>query len=311
MQVVFFGTPPFAVPSLKRLVASKHRVQAVVTQPDRPGGRGLSPRPPAVKLAAESLGLPIWQPERLDRAWVDRVLALEVEAAVVVAFGQKIPSPLLTGFEHGCINLHPSLLPRYRGAAPIQRAIMDGCTLTGVTTIYLDEGWDSGDIILQKEVPITPDDTGQTLHDRLADVGAALLEETLDAVARKEASRIPQDDRLASYAERIETADAHIDWTKPAAVIYDLVRALNPQPGAWTTHNGAMMKILRARVGKEEGNVQLEPGTILRSGKEGILVQSGDATTLLVESIQPAGKKVMSVEAYLCGHSLMPGEIFR
>lgn len=321
MEVVFLGTPPFAVPSLAGVAGSeKHRILAVVTQPDRPRGRGLQVSSSPVKAVAEGLGLAVWQPERLDDSWVERILATRAEAGVVVAFGQKIPAELLHGFEHGCINVHPSLLPRYRGAAPIQRAIMDGCAVTGVSTMYLDEGWDSGDLIFRKEVPITGEDTGQTLHDRLAEVGADLLCRTLDAAASGTAPRVPQDESLATYAERITAETAQIDWTRPALAVFNQVRALYPQPGAWTTLNGALVKILASRIGDPQGRlvgsgsgpgVGSPCGAVLAAGEDVILVQAGEGTTLAIETIQPAGKKPMSVDAFLRGHRLDQGEVFR
>lgn len=311
LRVIYLGTPDFAVPGLERLVQGGYDVAGVVTQPDRPRGRGQKPGVSPVKACALKLGLPVHQPERVaDPAFIEAVRALAPEAMVVVAFGQKIPAPLLTLAPLGCINVHASLLPEYRGAAPIHRAIIDGRRETGVTTIYLDEGWDTGDIILQRRVPITYEDTVGALHDRLAEAGAGLLLETLAAITRGEAPRTPQDESRASYALKLTNADGAIPWSRDAGAIHDLVRGMNPWPGAYTWYEGVLLKVWKAQpVSGGSEPAWSQPGEVLAVDRDGILVATGRGRLRLLE-VQPEGGRRMSGADFSRGRRLEAGTSF-
>lgn len=308
MRLVFAGTPEFACPSLVSLVEAGHEISLVITQPDRPAGRGWQLKPPPVKEKALALGLPVIQPEGLDGPELRRRLEeLAPEAVVVVAFGQKIPDWLLALPRFGCLNVHASLLPRYRGAAPIQRALMAGEEVTGVTIMQLDAGWDTGPILAQQTVMIRPEDNAGTLHDRLAEVGAALLVETLaDLVAGRIRPR-PQDDNLATRAPKLRPEEMRIDWTKPARQIHNLVRALAPAPLAETFHAGRRLQIIETALFPGKGE-EATPGTVLAVDREGVLVATGEGVLCLVR-VKPAGGKAMTAAAYARGHRLGPGAI--
>ncbi|MGE5575950.1 MAG: methionyl-tRNA formyltransferase [Syntrophothermus sp.] len=309
MRVIYMGTPDFAVPCLERLAQSGYDIPAVVTQPDRPRGRGQRPGISPVKASALKLGLPVYQPERVASPdFIVAMGALAPDAIVVVAFGQKIPAPLLELAPSGCINVHASLLPEYRGAAPIHRAIIDGREVTGVTTIYLDEGWDTGDIILQRKVPITYEDTVGTLHDRLAEVGAGLLLETLAAIAHGQAPRIPQDENRASYAFKLSSADAAIPWSRDAGSIYNLVRGMNPWPGAYTWYEGMLLKVWKTS-NPASLPFEAQPGEILKTDQDGILVATGRGGLRLIE-VQPEGGRRMSGADFARGRRLEIGTAF-
>ncbi len=311
MRVIYLGTPDFAVPCLERLVQGGYDVAGVVTQPDRPRGRGQKTGVSPVKACALKWGLPVHQPERVaDPVFIEAVRALAPEVMVVVAFGQKIPALLLTLAPLGCINVHASLLPEYRGAAPIHRAIIDGRRETGVTTIYLDEGWDTGDIILQRRVPITCEDTVGALHDRLAEAGAGLLLETLAAIARGEAPRTPQDESRAFYARKLTNTDGAIPWSRDAGAIHNLVRGMNPWPGAYTWYGGALLKVWKTQPvsgGSEPASPQ--PGEVLAVDRDGILVAAGRGKLRLLE-VQPEGGRRMSGADFARGRRLEAGTSF-
>ena len=309
-SLVFMGTPDFAVPSLRALSAAGFPILAVVTQPDRPRGRGHRLTPSPVKAAALELGLPVRQPERVDEpevvAWLE---ALAPEAVVVVAFGQKIPSEILHLPPLGCVNVHASLLPRYRGAAPIQRAIMAGDPVSGITTMLMDEGWDTGPILLQEATELAPDETGGSLHDRLAEMGARLLVETLKGLKAGTLAPIPQDERLATRAPKLREEEQYIDWSQPAGVIERLVRALHPFPGAVTFHRGRRLIIERAAVaGSPEGGASSgEPGGVILPGQGRLLVRTGRGLLELLQ-LRPAGKASMTARDYLNGFPVEPGD---
>ena len=309
MRLVFMGTPAFAVPSLEALIHAGHRVAAVVTQPDRPAGRGKRPTPPAVKEVALRHGLPVWQPERVRDPGVVAALAdLRPEAIVVVAFGQILPRDILVLPPAGCINVHASLLPRYRGAAPIHWAIINGEKETGVTTMFIDEGLDTGDIILQAAIPIGPDDNVGLVHDRLAHLGGELLLRTLELVAGGKAPRLPQDPDLATYAPPLRPEDEIIDWARPVEAIRNLVRGLDPWPGARTMLDGKVLKIWRVRVLVDRW-AEGVPGEILAADEtRGILVRAGDGV-VAVETLQAAGGKRLDSRAFLRGHRLPVGAV--
>ncbi|MBD3347679.1 MAG: methionyl-tRNA formyltransferase, partial [Candidatus Eisenbacteria bacterium] len=247
MRIAFMGTPDFAVPSLRKLEASRHDVSLVVTQPDRPAGRGRRLRPPAVKAAALNLGLPLEQHEDVNTdAFLRRLRELDPDVLVVVAFGQILRPELLELPERGAVNVHASLLPRFRGTAPINWAIVNGEKETGVTTMFMAPKVDAGEIILQRRTPIHATDTAGTLSDRLADMGAELLIETLDLIEAGEAPRIKQDPGLSSYARKLRKEDGEIDWSQPTGRVLDLVRGMAPWPGAYTWYEGKKLRVEQA-----------------------------------------------------------------
>ena len=292
MRVVFMGTPEFAVPSLKVLLA-EHEVVAVVTQPDRRQGRGQRYAYSPVKEEALKHGLTILQPERIAEPEVmAKLKSYAADLFVVVAFGQKIPDELLTAPRFGCINVHSSLLPKYRGAAPINAAIIHGDEVTGVTTMYLASGWDSGDIILQAQEPILPRDTAGALHDRLMQKGADLLAETLRQLALGEAPRIPQDHDQATYAFKLSKTDALVDFQESATKLDHLIRGMNPWPLAYTVVGGEMVKIHEALPQEAQGR----PGEILGFVDQGLLVACGEGALLFQKVQRPNGKVVSGVD---------------
>ena len=294
MKLVFAGTPDFAAVTLEALLAAGHEIALVLTRPDRPAGRGLKPQPSAVKQIARSRGLALLQPEEIrDAEVIGSIAAARPEAMVVVAYGLRVPAALLARPARGCINVHASLLPRWRGAAPIQRALLAGDETTGVTIMQMDEGLDTGPILMQEALPIASDDTAGSLHDRLAVLGAKLL---LRALARPQTPR-PQEERGATYAARIVKGEADIDWRRPAAEIERQVRAFNPAPGAQTRLGGATLKIWRTRV--ERGDFGA-PGTICAADAGGIVVACG-ADALRVIELQRAGGRRLAASAYLAG----------
>ncbi|KXG75558.1 Methionyl-tRNA formyltransferase [Fervidicola ferrireducens] len=309
MKIVFMGTPDFALPSLEALIEHGYDVLAVVTQPDRPKGRKRTLTPPPVKVKAEKYGIRVYQPEKIrDESFVKVLESLAPELFVVVAYGQILPPSVLRIPSIGCINVHASLLPKYRGAAPIQWAIINGEEKTGVTTMWMDEGMDTGDIFLQKEVAIDPEWSAVELSEVLSKVGSELLLETLEKIKAKDIIRVPQNHAEATYAPVLKKEDARIDWKNSTRAIYDLIRGVQPWPGAFTFRRGVELKIWRAEIYAtgESG----EPGRVLGIDKErGILVGTGDGVLLITE-LQEAGKKRMSAAEYLRGHSIAEGEFF-
>jgi methionyl-tRNA formyltransferase len=294
MNIVFAGTPEFAAVALDALVRAGHAVSLVLTRPDQPAGRGLKVRQSAVKRLAAGLGLSLLQPASMKDPQVAAAIAARApEVMVVAAYGLILPRTILQIPQRGCINIHASLLPRWRGAAPIQRALLAGDPSTGVTIMQMDEGLDTGAILLQERVAIGAEDTAQTLHDRLAALGGKLIVEALAAPP----SPRPQDEQLATYAPRIEKSEARIDWREPAEIIERKVRAFNPEPGAHTLLNGAVLKIWRARV---EPGVCSAPGAICESGPAGIVVACGADGVRLLE-LQRAGSKRLPVHAFVTG----------
>ncbi|WP_406678233.1 methionyl-tRNA formyltransferase [Moorella sp. ACPs] len=307
MRLVFMGTPEFAVPSLKALLNSSHEITGVVTQPDRPRGRGKKLQPPPVKEAAAVAGLPVSQPIAMkEKEFLTRLKQWQPEVIVVVAFGRILPREILDLPSKGCINLHASLLPRYRGAAPIHRAVMNGETETGVTTMWMVPQLDAGDIILQEKLPIGPDATTGEIHDRLAVMGAELLEHTLDLVAAGQAPRQPQDEALATYAPPLKPEEEMINWAQPADNIYNLIRGLNPWPGAYTLRAGERLKVYGARI--LDAAATGVPGQVVAVTGEGFVVQAGRGR-LLITAVQPQGKRIMPADAYLRGYPLATGEV--
>jgi methionyl-tRNA formyltransferase len=312
MSIVFIGTPDFAVPSLRRLAADGHVITAVITQPDRPAGRGRRLAPPPVKVAAEELGLAVLQPPTLrDAEPLDAIRALQPEAIVAVAYGQILRQELLDIPPRGILNVHPSLLPRHRGASPIAGAILAGDDETGVSIMLMDAGMDSGPVLAQRRVPIGPLDTTGTLTTSLAELGAGLLAETLPRWLAGEIDPQPQDDSRATVTRLVRKEDGAIDWTLPAIEIWRRVRAYNPWPGAATALDGETLQLWRARPlddtsGGSPGTIVVGPGPVSSSDAP-FSVQAGD-WLLAVQELQPAGRRRMSASEFLRGR---PGIIGR
>lgn len=311
MRIVFMGTPEFAVPSLRRLAADGHEVALVVTQPDRPSGRGMKLTFSPVKEAALDLGLTVAQPDKVSEpGFVARLREVSPEAVVVVAFGQKIPPPILELPPKGCINLHGSVLPEYRGAAPIHRAVMDGREETGVSTMYMDQGWDTGDVILVRKVRILFEDTAGDLHDRLADVGSELLSDTVRLVEEGRAPRTPQDHSRATYAPKLTEADQEVDFARPALEVYNQVRGLSPWPGAYTIRGGTKLGLGRVEIVELAGDLgaHVAPGTVISVGYPlGPVVACGAGAVRLSE-VKPESRRMMSGAEYVRGYRLAEGE---
>lgn len=312
MKVAFMGTPEFAVYSLKALWESHHEVKAVFTQPDRPRGRGMKIVPSPVKEFGTAKGIPIYQPEKLpDPESMAAIDSFKLDAIVVVAYGLKIPPELLFGSKYGAVNVHGSLLPAYRGAAPMQRAIMNGDSVVGVTTMRMNEGWDTGDMLLKASIPLTPEmDLGQ-VHDALAQLGADLLIKTLDGLEEGTIQPEVQDDQLATIAMKINLEDRWLDWSKSAWEIHNHIRALSPMPGALTRWEDHPIRIWSTRwIEPADVCSGIPYGTIIREERgEGLWIQTGDRP-LLVTEIQIEGGKRMTVPAFLAGHSIPNGTRF-
>ncbi|MCX2726094.1 methionyl-tRNA formyltransferase [Thermomicrobium sp. 4228-Ro] len=308
LRIVFFGTPAFAVPSLERLASEPDLdVALVVTQPDRPAGRGRERRPSPVKQRAIALGLSVLQPETVrDPLLLSRLRDIAPAVGVVVAYGELIPKSLLDVPAHGFLNVHPSLLPKYRGASPIQAAILNGDSETGVTVIQLTPELDAGPIVRQVRVAIYPDDTAATLAERLAAVAAELLPETIRQWVAGTIVPTPQDERLASYTRPLTKEDGRIDWTRTAREIERHIRAMQPWPGAWTTISGRLLRIVRARV--VDTDVGLPPGCLWPT-RDALLVATGQRA-LALELVQPEGKRVMPGLDWWRGARLEAGSCF-
>ncbi len=302
LRLVFMGTPDFAVPTLSEIVGAGHDVVAVYTQPPRAGGRGMAERRSPVHEAAARFGLPVMTPVSLREAGARASFAAhEADAAVVVAYGLILPKPVLDAPREGCLNLHASLLPRWRGAAPINRAIMAGDRETGVSVMRMEEGLDTGPVCLEERVPIGPDMTAGELHDRLARLGAGLMHRALGALARGTLDCRPQPEDGATYADKLSKAETRIDFAKPARQVHDHIRGLSPFPGAWFEVAGQRIKVLRSALA--EGSAP--PGTLLDGG---LTVACGAGAVRLVE-VQRAGKAALSAEAFQRGARLAPGTV--
>jgi methionyl-tRNA formyltransferase len=303
MRIVFIGTGEIGVPTLQALLKSEHEVVGVATQPDKPVGRSQSIEPPPIKNALSGTNIPVLQPARIkDRQAIEEIRALRPDVIVVMAYGQILPRDVLEIPEIGCLNLHASLLPRWRGAAPIQAAIAAGDREIGITVMYMDEGLDTGDILLQRTVDILPADTGGALHDRLAGVAPETLLESLDLLAKGKAPRTPQDNAVATYAPKLKREDGKIDWSDPAEAIERKIRAFDPWPGAFMTisTNGAHnLKIFSATVVGLRGT----PGEILKC--ENDLVVAAGKGALSLREVQLEGKRRMSAGEFLRGHRVL------
>ena len=306
-RILFMGTPSFAVPALEGLVKGGWPVIGVVTQPDRPQGRGRTLAPPPVKVIAEGLSLPVLQPEKVRHPdFLETFRKLAPDLVVVAAFGQILPGEIIHGPREGCINIHPSLLPKYRGAAPINRALIHGDEVTGVTIMRMDEGVDSGDILLQEETPIGPEETFGELHDRLAIMGADLLRMALAMLLSGTLLPRPQDHSLATAAPRIGREECRIDWNRDACQIVSLIRGLSPVPCACTFLDGKQIKIFAAAA--ETAPVTEAPGTVVGETGGVLRVAAGKCYVLLKE-VQLEGKKRMAVRDFLRGCPVATGRI--
>lgn len=304
LRVAFAGTPAFAATSLAEIIASPHQVVRVYTQPDRPQGRGRKLIPSPVKACGVSADIPVSQPERLDAGAIAELQALNADLLVVVAYGLILPPAALQACRFGAINVHASLLPRWRGAAPIQRAIQAGDPHTGVTIMQMDEGLDTGPMLAMRETEILGSDTGGSLHDRLAQMGAGLLIETLNQIAERGALPVSQeqDSALACYAHKLEKVEAAIDWNQSAQAIERMVRAFNPWPIAFTQTAETRVRILSARVASASDNDHAPPGTVIPGRSDAILVSCGDGA-LEVSELQLAGGKPITARQAKNGHA--------
>lgn len=310
-KIVFMGTPDFSVPILRMIHEEGYEILAVVTQPDRPVGRKRVLTPPPVKEEALRLGLTVIQPEKLRGSQeLQEIIDLNADLIVTAAFGQILPKELLDAPNLGCINVHASLLPKYRGGAPIHQAIIDGEEKTGVTIMYMAEKLDAGDIISQKEVPIEEDDHTGSMFEKLSIVGRDLLKETLPSIIDGTNERTPQDESKATFAHNITREQERIDWTKSARNIYNQIRGLHPWPTAYTTFNGNNVKIWWAKIGDVETSKQ--PGEVVKIDKTSFEIAAGDGKTVAILELQPAGKKRMSAEEFLrgTGSKLEIGDLF-
>ena len=308
MRVVVMGTPDFAVQSLNALVDAGHEVTAVITQPDRPKGRGNKMAFPEVKTRALELGLPVHQPDSVkDGAFLELLKSYDPEVIVVVAFGRILPQAVLDLPQYGCVNVHGSLLPEYRGAAPIQRAVLDGRKETGVTTMRMDIGMDTGDMLMQATLPITDEDTTGTMFDKLAELGGKVLIDTLAGLENGTVVPVKQDDSKATHAARILKEDEVIRWEDSAEKIFCQIRGLSPAPGAYTWWNGERLKLWKARISDRETGKA--PGTVVAISKNALTVQTGKGCLEVLE-LQPAGKKAMPAQAFSNGAGVAEGIVF-
>ena len=310
MRVIFMGTPDFATGTLQALYDAGHEVVLAVTQPDKPSGRGKQLHKPPVKVLAEQLGIPVFQPVKVrEPDALDTLRTQKADIIVVVAFGQILPKAVLEMTPYGCVNVHASLLPAWRGAAPIQWALLAGDEVTGVTTMQMDEGLDTGDILLSQQIRIEPDETGGSLFDKLAEAGAKLCVRTLKALEAGEITPQPQGETTTPYAKMLHKKMGCIDWSRPADEIERLIRGLSPWPGAYTYRNGTMLKIKQASLsgmGSRQAGLKTA-GAMAKSAEGALLVQTGKGV-LAINRIQPAGKREMTADEYLRGKPVQPGE---
>lgn len=317
MKVLFMGTPSFAVPSLQALLKSKHQVAAVVTQPDRPAGRGLALKAPPIKELAAERGLSVLQPEKVRTAeFLDQVRSFRPDVLVVVAFGRILTLSMLEAAPFGGVNVHASLLPKYRGAAPVAWAIAAGEAVSGVTTMKMAEKLDAGDILLQRSIAVLPEETAGELEARLSGTGAELLIDTLDALAEGTMAFLPQNEDHATFAPVIRKEDARIDWTLPAEVIARRVRAFIPRPVAFTISRGRLLRVFQARaLGGGEAFPETPvrplglPGEILHAGPEGIRVACGGGGVLDLLEVQPEGRRRITAAMAAAGRYFGPGDV--
>ncbi|MDU2147933.1 MAG: methionyl-tRNA formyltransferase [Paeniclostridium sordellii] len=305
MKIVFMGTPEFAVPCLQKIIDEGHEVLAVVTQPDKPKGRGKKLAMPPVKELALKYNIDVYQPVKArEESFVEKLKEINPELIVVVAFGQILPKSILDIPKFGCVNVHASLLPKYRGAAPLNWVIINGEEKTGVTTMYMDVGLDTGDMILKSEIPLDDEITAGELHDKMMVQGAEVLKDTIDLISKGEAPREKQNDEETSYSPIMDKSLGNIDWSKSATDIHNLIRGVNPWPSAYTTYDKQTMKIWKTKVLDKLS--EKTPGTILSVDKNGIEVSTGDKV-LQISEIQMSGKKRMIVSEYIKGNDISTG----
>ncbi|SFL87302.1 methionyl-tRNA formyltransferase [Pelosinus propionicus] len=308
LRVVFMGTPDFAVPCLDALVKGEYNVVAVVTQPDRPKGRGQKLAESPVKQAAISYKIPVLQPNKVkDPGFQDVLFSLKPDIIVVVAFGQLLPKMLLDLPPLGCINVHASLLPLYRGAAPIHWSIIKGDKVTGVTTMFMDIGMDTGDMILKEKVSISEMDTTGDIHDKLKNIGAKVLSETMKLIVDKKAPRLAQNNEEATYASMLTRELERINWQEPAVAIHNLVRGLNPWPGAYCFYQDKNLKIWQTRIYPTD-DIVTQSGRIAKITAEGFVVETRQGLLEILE-VQPASKRRMRAIDFICGYGLRVGDI--
>lgn len=309
MKIVFMGTPDFAVGTLEALIEAGHEVVLAVTQPDKPKGRGKEMQYTPVKECALKHDIPVFQPRRVrEEECIEELRKYNADIMVVVAFGQILPKEILEMCTYGCVNVHASLLPKYRGSAPIQWAIIDGEEVTGVTTMQMDEGLDTGDMLLKTEVTIEPKETGGSLFDKLAQEGAKLCVETLEALQNKTVTPIPQGETTTAYAKMLDKQLGNIDWNKTAVQIERLIRGLTPWPSAYTNWNEKVMKIWDAEVSAIDIETEdAKAGTIVKVEKDAFYVQTGEGLLKVCE-LQIPGKKRMDAGAFLRGYQVKVGE---
>ena len=321
MKIIFMGTPDFSVGTLEALVEAGHEVVLAVSQPDKPKGRGKEMQFTPVKECALKYNIPVYQPRRVREAeCIEELRKYNADIMVVVAFGQILPKEILEMAPYGCVNVHASLLPKYRGSAPIQWAIINGEEVTGVTTMQMDEGLDTGDMLLKTEIPIEEKETGGSLFDKLAAAGAKLCVETLEALQNKTVTPIPQGETTTAYAKMLDKQLGNIDWNKTAVEIERLIRGLTPWPSAYTNWNNKVMKIWDAEVSDMDMvkidaetlnmDVETKPGTIVKVDKDAFYVQTGDGLLKVLE-LQIPGKKRMDAGAFLRGYQVKTGEMLK
>lgn len=309
MRIIFMGTPDFSVPTLESLIASRHEVIAVVTQPDKPRGRGREVQMTPVKEMAVKHGIPVCQPVRArEESFVEEMRSLRPDVMVVIAFGQILSKELLDVPGYGCINIHASLLPKYRGAAPIQWAVINGDRETGITAQMMDVGVDTGDMLGKTVISLEEKETGGSLFDKLSLLGGELILSVLDKLEDGTLERIPQDHAAATHVKKIEKSMGDIDWTMSAAAIERLIRGLNPWPSAYTHWNGKLLKIWDADV-EDNGGGQMAAGTVLAAAGDTLRVQTGNGI-LNIRSLQSEGKKRMDTAAFLRGCPVKAGNRF-
>ena len=306
MRILFMGTPDFAVSSLEALINEKKYDITVVTQPDKPKGRGYTLTPPEVKVCAESSGLNVYQPTTLKEGSFDALLReIDPEMIVVAAYGKILPKSVIDYPKYGCINVHGSLLPKYRGAAPIQRAIIDGEDETGITIMYMNEGLDTGDMLTKVAVPITENDNFETVFDKMAEAGAKALVKTIPLIVMGVLAPEKQDEKFATYAAKIEKSDCVIDFSQSAKAVHDRIRGLSPFPLGFITRNGAPLKLIRSELTREKSDKSA--GTVI-SVDGAITVVCGDGKCIKITELLPAGKKRMSAADYLRGNKISVGD---
>ncbi len=305
MKILFMGTPDFAVPCLEAIYNSNHNLISVITQPDRPKGRGKKVLPPPVKKKALEMGKKVLQPLKIkDKDFINTIKEMDLDCIVVVAYGQILPKEILEAPKKGCINVHASLLPKYRGAAPINWAIINGEKYTGITTMFMEAGLDTGDMILKETMEISDQMTAGELHDKLSIIGADILLKTLDLLENNSAPKVSQDDSKSTYASMLSKETGLIDWSKSAWNLHNLIRGLNPWPIAYTMYKGDKVKIWKSKC--VDLDVSNRPGEIVKVDKEGIYVNTGDKV-LLISEIQFPNSRKMTVDEYIRGNEIQVG----